>query len=828
MKITTADLVFWLSALALYALAWLTLRRHRQDILYMGYLGLATVGFFWRVLFAGAFIPQGGGDMAAILYPVYHFAQENLRQGMIPLWNPHLYAGIPFVGHIQSGPFYPPNLLLFFLTPEVTYRSLEYLLIAHIWLAGVLMYVMLRKLDERRMTNDESPTSVLRRSSSVALSRPAALLGAVVFMFNDFNITHIGNPNMVAVGAWLPLVLLLFQRALNARRIFFAMLAGAITGIAYLAGHIQPFLYILFVVGLYAGYEVLTSQRGDEQTRRRGDGGTRSSFTRLLLYPSTCLLVYLVFTVAIAAISLAPNLEMSSQSLRETLSYQDASAFSLPPAQMIGLFVPALFGRGPDIHWGPWERVEVGYVGILPLILAALGLIWRRDRVPRFFVVLGLIALLLAMGFYSIVHGWLFLVPGYSQIRVPARFVFLLDFALAALAAYGCDALLHPLPIRWRAAWRKTFPVLAIALTAVVLVFIPLMFVAVNLNQSQDPSIFYRTANGFNGLVLFALLLGGSLVLLLARRTRWLSRSVWTLAVVVFVFLDLASLGAYLDSGEQNPSANFNHRQAFAFLKSDPNQFRIENGPVIVGPKNELQDSWFEWQPNLGLIAGLDDAAGIYNPLLLQRYDRYWKVASGRENVLYDLLNIKYLISKKDAKLSAKFTLAFDGDPQVNIWLNQKALPRAFMVYQTKVVSNGDEAFDAIQQKDFDPAKTIILESKAQRPTPNSQSSISNIQMSSVGLKSRSPNSLEYEVTTAAEGYLFVGETFYPGWRATVDGQEMPIVRADYLFRAVRVPAGTHMVRMIFDPLSWKIGVALTGSGFAGLVVGWLVDRRKR
>ena len=84
--------------------------------------------------------------MAAILYPVYHFAQETLRSGIIPLWNPHLYAGIPFVGHIQSGPFYPPNLLLFFLTPEVTYRSLEYLLIAHFWLAGCLMYALLRGL----------------------------------------------------------------------------------------------------------------------------------------------------------------------------------------------------------------------------------------------------------------------------------------------------------------------------------------------------------------------------------------------------------------------------------------------------------------------------------------------------------------------------------------------------------------------------------------------------------------------------------------------------------------------------------------------------------
>src|SRR5512143_1430944 len=117
MRVTVPDLIFWLVTLALYAAAWFVLRKHRRDVTYAGYLGLITAGFFWRLLFGGAFIPEGGGDMAAILYPVYHFAQENLRQGIIPLWNPNLYAGIPFVGHIQSGPFYPPNLLLFFLTP---------------------------------------------------------------------------------------------------------------------------------------------------------------------------------------------------------------------------------------------------------------------------------------------------------------------------------------------------------------------------------------------------------------------------------------------------------------------------------------------------------------------------------------------------------------------------------------------------------------------------------------------------------------------------------------------------------------------------------------
>jgi hypothetical protein len=825
MKLTLADLLFWLLILALWLAAWLVLRRRRADVQAAGYLALFTVGFFWRVLFGGAFIPEGGGDMAAILYPVYHFAQETLRSGVLPLWNPHLYAGIPFVGHIQSGPFYPPNLLLFFLTPEVTYRSLEYLLIAHFWLAGCLMYALLRGLTARlphgqsssgiRAAGTPGETDDVEHPAAVEhpqLSRPAALLGALLFMFNDFNITHIGNPNMVAVGAWLPLALLCFHRALVKRRAFLAALSGAVTGIAYLAGHIQPFLYILFAIGIYAVYQTLMDvavERGARTVPQPFTLGSLAPLARPLAY----LAVFLAFTVAVAGISLIPNVEMSSQSLRESLSYADAARFSLAPAELIGLFVPGLLGRGPAIHWGPWERVEIGYIGILPLILAALGLIWRRERMPRFFALLGLVSFMLALGLYSVVNGWLFLAPGYSQIRVPARFIFLLDFALAALAAYGFDALLRPLTRRRRIALRSLVPVLAIALAGVLFVFAPLMFVTMSLTQSQDVSIFNRAANGFNGVMLFALLLGGSLVLLLARRTRWLRPRVWALSVVLFVFLDLASLGAYIDSGDSDPSANFQHPEAVAFLKSDPNLFRIETP----------EDSWFQWQPNLGLIARLDDAAGIYNPLLLQRYDRYWKAAGARDNVLYDLLNTKYLITKKDAKVGARFTPVFQGDPQVTIWLNAGALPRAFMVFQATTVEGGDAAFALVTKPGFDPTAMIVLESAAAAPSaaPGVAAPLT------VGVLEHGVNSSAYQVETGAEGYLFVGDTFYPGWRATLDGQDTPLLRADYLFRAVKVPAGKHTVRMVFDPISWKLGVVLSAGGLATLLGWWAMGRRR-
>ena len=79
----------------------------------------ATLGFFWRILFTpDAWKPAGGGDLASFLFPIYRYAAASLRAGDLPLWNPHLYGGAPFLADMQTGLFYPLNLLLFLLVPS--------------------------------------------------------------------------------------------------------------------------------------------------------------------------------------------------------------------------------------------------------------------------------------------------------------------------------------------------------------------------------------------------------------------------------------------------------------------------------------------------------------------------------------------------------------------------------------------------------------------------------------------------------------------------------------------------------------------------------------
>ena len=246
-----------------------------RDVLAIGVIGAATAGFFWRLLAGQVWLPAGGGDLAQFLYPTYAFAAEWWRRGIMPLWNPYLFAGAPFVGDIQSGIFYPLNLLTFFLSAPLTFRDLEYLSVLHFFIAGAGMYAFLRfgqqevgswklEIRNRALPISEPPTSNLQ------LSRSAALAGAIAFEFSDLFITHFGNLNLIAAVAWLPLMLLFYRRAVTDRRAGFAAMAGILLAVAFFAGHIQSFLFIVVALVLFAA---ISSHRRPQTA----DGGRQLS-----------------------------------------------------------------------------------------------------------------------------------------------------------------------------------------------------------------------------------------------------------------------------------------------------------------------------------------------------------------------------------------------------------------------------------------------------------------------------------------------------------------------------------------------------------------------
>jgi len=122
----------------------LLVTRYSRDFLALGFLALLTILFFWPIISGGYWLPRGGGDLVSFLWPQYSFAGEAVRGGSIPLWNPYLYSGAPFLADNQAGVLYPINLLAFLIFPKLSYQVMEGLVIFHIWLAGAAMYVGFR------------------------------------------------------------------------------------------------------------------------------------------------------------------------------------------------------------------------------------------------------------------------------------------------------------------------------------------------------------------------------------------------------------------------------------------------------------------------------------------------------------------------------------------------------------------------------------------------------------------------------------------------------------------------------------------------------------
>ena len=179
------------------------------------------------------------------------------------------------------------------------------------------------------------------------------------------------------------------------------------------------------------------------------------------------------------------------------------------------------------------------------------------------------------------------------------------------------------------------------------------------------------------------------------------------------------------------------------------------------------------------------------------------------------------IASKAGAPADGNIVPVFDGDPEVNIYLNQDALPRVLFVGQTLVVPSHEAAWEAIRADDFNPTAIVILEGGQALDTNPS---------SALSIPQYDPNTVTIAVDTDQSGYLVLPDAYYPGWQATVDGQPESIRRANYAFRAVYVPAGQHTVQFTFEPVIWKVGLIVSGVTLLVLVVwaGWRLTRGRQ
>lgn len=790
-------------------------------------MGLLTVAFFWRTISGDVYQPADGGDLVSFLYPTYRFAAAALTNGHLPLWNPTLYGGAPFIADIQAGFLYPPNLVLFLLKPDFDYVWMQWLSIGHLWWAGLGVYVLARAL---------------------GISRRAAFLAGVAFAFSDPLLIHLGNLNLVAVLSWLGWILAAFHMAMIRRSVAWAGLAGLLFAIANYAGHAQSSYYIGLAVGGYwalgvgywAGDWRLETKNWSIRSGKGSGRGMADLFKSILStiqYP----FVTFVLTLLLTAPILLPALELIPLTDRADLAYQENVGYSLAPVPaLVGLITPGFFGRGPALHWSFWDRVELPYVGAVALLLVlAAFFLPLDDKHSRLLPWIGLavFALLVSLGVYAPVHGWLTqLLPGFDFFRAPARAIVLGTFSLAVLAGYGVDGLRSggwwiggdgenrpriPHSTRAYSAFLKWGGLLLLVVAT------PAMYAA--LLFLQPDSVWFLRAS-LAGLAL-SLATGawlGTWALVSLYRRGHLTDYFLALLLTALLLIELAATGAYTDISESDPARGFDHPEIVAFLREESDRAQpaadgegIGSPSVVVGlPSSYRIDARTGiddlWQPDTAALAGLRDVWGIVNPLLLTHWNWLWESSGGRQTRLYDMLNVGHVIVRDGTPLPEKFVLAFDAPGDLAVYRNPDALPQAWLVNDAITMPNVYAALAEILQPDFDPAVSVVL-------AADGAGSVSNppILQSPDPPTSQSPNSLHFSLTAPTSGWLVMSEVWYPGWQATVNGVATPVLRANYALRAVAVPAGDVTVVLHFAPESWRWGLWMAGVGGALLLVIW-------
>ena len=547
-----------------------------------GLAAIVVVGYWAAASGQGVFYV---GDIYRLGYPARSAYAQALRRGQVPLWTADAMAGYPVLAEGQTGSYYPLNLLLYRFLPVPV--ALNYSVLIAIWLAGAGTWGYVR---------------------SLGLRRGPAFLAACAFMLGGVVPGHLNHLNMLAAIAWLPWLLWAVEWASlggDWRRWAAAAIVFAVQG---LAGHPQ----VSLLSGLLAVGQAAASPLGARaRLTWRGQAG------RMLACG-----VALLAGGALALVQWAPTLELTVLSQRgHGLDQEFFTSFSLHPLQWITMLWP--FIRGNPY---PLTSLEtIGYVGALPLLLAALAPLWRRDRLVVFWAAVGVGAFLLTMGRWNPAYRLLVRVPVFNLFRAPARYLLWADMAIAVLAGAAADSLLE----RTRAGAGRRVP------WATVGVLLPAGLAAAWIWRTSLDDL----VEAWRWLPL--LWLGGAGLLVATLRGRP-PRTLWVAMAVGLVLADLSAFNAVYNrtyNATIAPDEFQRPPDSLAFLRGDAGDalYRVYTSEEIVPVLPVMLESLY---PNIQVLHGVQALNGYY-PLVPTT--QQWLL--GHLNAkLADLLNVRYVL----------------------------------------------------------------------------------------------------------------------------------------------------------------------------------------
>jgi Bacterial membrane protein YfhO len=671
--------------------------------------------------------------------------------------------GLPLIADPSMAVFYPGHLLVWVVSPLT---ALNLFMVGHLALGYAGAYALARR--------------------RCALTPSAALISALGYGLSGAALSHVHAPMFVAGTAWVPWSVLGLLFALERRSVWRLPAAAAPFALCYLAA--SPELCLMAALLALVCARLWTS----------------ASWARLLLV----LLATGSLALGLAALSVVPYLCAASELNRAAgFSLEESSLWSLHPLNLLGLVVPRAVGEGGlPLAWTgdasrPWYPTL--YLGAVPAACLAVGLgTARSDRRARALTLVALALCAYAAGRVSPVYRAAFeLLPPVRSFRYPAKWFVPALLCLSLLAGLGWDR------VRERPRDVRGGLLVVLGLAASVLAL--------------------ACARGVWTLAARALLpVGVSGLALLAVR---LERKRALRALLALAVLDVgAGAMLFLSFG---PRALYEERPALVDAVLAEEAARGE--PQRVVSTRSAWESWrrlrsvdvtsavatqLAWRqalfPNAGTPYGVRHVHAM-TAVGPARHQRFRQAADEQERARGPDLCARLARQGCALAVYAAGDEELDGVAQPvtqhGPWILGR-LPDAppwAAVYPNPVrAGSPQQALRHVLDPEFVPGRSCVVEGPAESVAATAGDTAGPVGW--VTSRVQTADRLELETWSPAPGVLVVRDGWAPGWTARVDGEPVDLWPADYLFRGVPVPAGSHVVELRYTTPGWELGRALS------------------
>ncbi|HEX9754133.1 MAG TPA: hypothetical protein VGA42_00420 [Gemmatimonadales bacterium] len=745
----------------------------------------------------GQFLVGPSSDQYVAGYGFRLFAAEYFREhGSIPLWNPYLFGGLPFVGAMHGDVFYPTAWLRWILPTDA---AMNLGFAVHIVLAGCAMYAFLRAL---------------------GVSWAGAVTGGLAYELTGLvaSLVHPGHDGKLFVAALTPFVFLAILRAVRDRRpSAFGLLALGV-GLS-LHGHPQLSYYLLVAAALWGAYLLFVAPG-----RPLGKG-------KLPLLAGALGAVAIGF--GIYAIQALPFIEYIPYSPRAaggpSGGWDYATAFSLPPDELMSLVIPEFNGL-TAAYWGRNFPIKhhTEYVGVLPLMLAMIG---AGDRARRPIVLalggIGLFFLLIALGRYTPFYQlWYEVVPMMKKVRAPGMAFFLSAFPIAVFAGFGADRLLRG-DVPARRLWILGGVAAGIGLLGVLGV---LQAVAEALVPPQQMQAAVANAGSVRAGGVRVLLLGVAAAGLLgAIAGRRLAPRIAPVGLAVLTVADLWSVERRFFVFQSPGNETYPEDELIATMRRAPLPFRVWDPPQ-VGLYNT---SWLMAHriPDLlgyhgNEIRFFDELLGGKNVWENQQHPAIWRLYAIRYLLLpgqYDIPGYRLALGPATTATGAQAYL-YEADPAPP-WAT--VVPAAAKVEEARIIPTVLDPRFPVDRLLLYPDTATVSPSALEGGTFPEPSTV----RAEVAEWRPGRIRIHLQPAPAAPAYLVVAENWFKDWRVTVDGTEGHALRGDHALLSAALPAGAREVVFEFRSRAYERGRWITfvsvAAALALLAITPILRRRR-